>query len=205
MNENGGKSNTVLLAVIGIATLLVVVVGATFAYFAAQVNGEDTSVLNITASDKGTEIEASGLEEVTVANVYPRPEPWVEKVISLKTSNYAQGTSSTATYTFSMVVASNFVENDLQYTFIKQSGPTDATETAELTNLASNTDIAHGTVSLTAPGTITYLLQVYFVNKENVNQNPAVGATTDAQVEAANKTARFHVDYTYLPNNNTQG
>ena len=31
MNENGGKSSTILLTVIAIATLLVVVTGATFA------------------------------------------------------------------------------------------------------------------------------------------------------------------------------
>ena len=58
MNENGGKSSTILLTVIGIATLLVVVVGATFAYFAAQVTGnENVSSLNVTAAANGNRSE----------------------------------------------------------------------------------------------------------------------------------------------------
>ena len=36
-----GNNNTVLLTVIGIATLLVAVVGATFAYFSAQLSGTE--------------------------------------------------------------------------------------------------------------------------------------------------------------------
>lgn len=42
------KKNTVLLTVIAIATLLVAVVGATFAYFAASVEGEDKTTITTT-------------------------------------------------------------------------------------------------------------------------------------------------------------
>ena len=42
MNETK-KGNTVLLTVIAVATLLVAVVGATFAYFTASVAGNDTA------------------------------------------------------------------------------------------------------------------------------------------------------------------
>ena len=42
MNEN--KSNTLLLTVIGVATLLVAVVGASFAYFTAQLSGTETKI-----------------------------------------------------------------------------------------------------------------------------------------------------------------
>ena len=38
------KRNTVLLTVIAIATLLVAVVGATFAYFSADISGNNGSV-----------------------------------------------------------------------------------------------------------------------------------------------------------------
>lgn len=43
MEERTNKSNTMLLTVIAIATLLVAVIGATFAYFTAQINGRETA------------------------------------------------------------------------------------------------------------------------------------------------------------------
>ena len=48
-----GNNNTVLLTVIGIATLLVAVVGATFAYFSAQLSGTENQSTMMGASYKG--------------------------------------------------------------------------------------------------------------------------------------------------------
>ena len=67
MNENGGKNNTILLTVIAIATLLVVVTGATFAYFAAVVRGnENASSIQITASREGTTLTFQGGDAITL-------------------------------------------------------------------------------------------------------------------------------------------
>ena len=41
--KDNSKTNTLLLTVIGVATLLVAVIGATFAYFTAQVGGGESS------------------------------------------------------------------------------------------------------------------------------------------------------------------
>ena len=41
--KDNSKTNTLLLTVIGVATLLVAVIGATFAYFTAQVSGSETT------------------------------------------------------------------------------------------------------------------------------------------------------------------
>lgn len=43
MEERTNKTNTMLLTVIAIATLLVAVIGATFAYFTAQLSGQETN------------------------------------------------------------------------------------------------------------------------------------------------------------------
>jgi len=48
--ENGKNSNTVLLTVLGVATLLVALVGATFAYFSATVSNEDAQSVSITTA-----------------------------------------------------------------------------------------------------------------------------------------------------------
>lgn len=48
--KDNSKTNTLLLTVIGVATLLVAVIGATFAYFTAQVSGsEKTSTVKMNA------------------------------------------------------------------------------------------------------------------------------------------------------------
>ena len=50
MDENSKKSNVVLLTVIAIVTMLVVVIGATFAYLASQVDGKGNSNINVTTN-----------------------------------------------------------------------------------------------------------------------------------------------------------
>lgn len=50
-----GKNNTVMLTIIGIATLLIAVVGATFAYFSATLTGTD--------SEKNTQLDQQQLEQ----------------------------------------------------------------------------------------------------------------------------------------------
>jgi len=69
------KGTTVLLTVIGIATLLVAVVGATFAYFSASVTGTDTDTdVTITSATLGQVTFAEGTA-ITLGNadepVYP--------------------------------------------------------------------------------------------------------------------------------------
>ena len=48
------KKNTMLLTVIAVATLLVAVVGATFAFFSLQVSGNSTTDATVTAAKVGT-------------------------------------------------------------------------------------------------------------------------------------------------------
>ncbi len=50
MEREKGDGNTILLTVIGVATLLVALVGATFAYFSTQVNNESNQSLSITTA-----------------------------------------------------------------------------------------------------------------------------------------------------------
>jgi hypothetical protein len=70
MNE--GRSNTILLTVIGIATLLVVLVGATFAFFTARLtDGNSTSTVTFQAASTGT-LTFNGGETITMQNIYPR-------------------------------------------------------------------------------------------------------------------------------------
>lgn len=191
MNENGGKSSTILLTVIGIATLLVVVVGATFAYFAAQVTGnDDTTSVQITASETGSTISFTGGEKIELTNIYPKTTEWVSREISISNTAVA-GTNSTATYTFYMNVETNtFDAADLQFTFTKE-GSQEAETKTQLSKTTGATQIATGTVNINVVNTIKYTLKVYYVNSTTANQNPGDGS----------KSASFYVSQTWVETN----
>lgn len=89
------KKNTILLTVIAIATLLVAVVGATFAYFTAQVtttnNGQNTTEVKTAALASATMDMGS---KVTANDVYPGAK--VVKSVNVRGSCEAGVTSCTA-------------------------------------------------------------------------------------------------------------
>lgn len=68
MKDN--RNNTLLLTVIAIATLLVAVIGATFAYFSSSVNGDDPSIIKAGSalielnfdSDDGADLSKTGIQ-----------------------------------------------------------------------------------------------------------------------------------------------
>ena len=65
------KKNVVLLTVIAVATLLITVVGATFAFYAANVqNAEDVEQITITSA-KGLAINFDDGATVTGTNIIP--------------------------------------------------------------------------------------------------------------------------------------
>lgn len=178
MNENGGKSSTILLTVIGIATLLVVVTGATFAFFAAQVKGADTAKsVQIKAASDGTSITMDGFDQITLTGIYPKADAWVkDKEVSFTLPGVAQSTT-VSSYSFDLVVTSNDFKADyLTFTFAKKSLSANVSgESGTATKTAINgttgvTNIAHGKVARNADTTVKYNLNVYF-DEKNENQN----------------------------------
>lgn len=206
MNENGGKSSTILLTVIGIATLLVVVTGATFAYFAAIVNGNDkASTIQITAAKTGTTLTFQGGEAINLIGIYPRTEKWATKDISL-TNTAVDGNTGTSVYTFKLVVddytgfnAGNgsYTDTDnLKFEFISKTATnvTGATGTplSKITDFNQKT-IGTGTVANNAAATIVYTLNVYYEDDTTTNQNTGV-----------DRTFKFHIEYDWKDSNATE-
>ena len=217
MNENGGKNNTILLTVIAIATLLVVVTGATFAYFAAVVRGNDTaSSISITAASTGQTLTLGGGEQVILTNIYPKGtaagSEWVTKNISLS-SNALEGNTGTSVYAFTMSVDKNtfdFKDGDtnvkdgtdnIKFSFTydaKNSSATFADSTTPSgTTLATAVSkqgavIGTGTVKNNAANRVVYVLKVYYDNNESYNQN-----------NGAQREFSFHIGYTWKDTNAT--
>lgn len=91
MEENSNKKQRIFLSVVAIATLLVAILGATFAWFSAQVKGND---------------EASSVivETATLGIVY-------ENSNEIKGENVMPGWSQTKTFTVSAQVGANTNQN----------------------------------------------------------------------------------------------
>lgn len=219
MNENGGKNNTILLTVIAIATLLVVVTGATFAYFAAVVRGNDTaSSIKITAASTGQTLTLGGGEKVELTNIYPKGtaagSEWVTKNISLS-SNALEENTGTSVYAFTMSVDNNgydWTENagtenektvpdgtdNIKFTFTYDDENSSATfadgTTPSGTTLATAVSkqgavIGTGTVKNNVANRVVYVLKVYYDNA-SYNQN-----------NGAQREFSFHIGYTWKDSN----
>ncbi len=69
MENKNNKRNTILLTIIGIATLLVAIVGATFAYFTATVTGNsEADNVKVTTDTYGLNIEGLGDGKIELLN-----------------------------------------------------------------------------------------------------------------------------------------
>lgn len=215
MNENGGKNNTILLTVIAIATLLVVVTGATFAYFAAVVRGNDTaSSISITAASTGQTLTLGGGEQVNLTNIYPKGtaagSEWVTKNISLS-SNALEGNTGTSVYSFTMSVDKNTFDfkdgatnvpdgtDNIKFSFTYDADSSDATfaesTTPSGTPLATAVSkqgavIGTGKVKNNVANRVVYVLKVYYDNNETYNQN-----------NGAQREFSFHIGYTWKDSN----
>ena len=176
MNETK-KGNTVLLTVIAVATLLVAVVGATFAYFTASVAGNDTaSSVVVKTAQIGTITYTNG-NEVKLENAYPGATS------ETKTFTVAADASATANVNYSLNwtnVTNGFVnKEDLVYTLTGANSDASNTTTTLVTKtneVAPSANTLIGSSVLKPGETHTYSLTVNFKetgSDQNTNQGKA--------------------------------
>ena len=189
-----GKNNTVMLTIIGIATLLIAVVGATFAYFSATLTGtENEKEYTVRSATVGTQF--NGGPDITATGIYPKAEAWGTKTFSIKTTS-TKGVSTK--YRITLVIDDNdttadasisdgtghikrFQENALSYT-LTASEANAATEgimpTATETQIADpSQDIVFGEATIYGNDAVevtqTYTLSMFFKDTgtdQNANQ-----------------------------------
>jgi hypothetical protein len=208
-----GRNNTILLTVIGIATLLVAVAGATFAYFSAQSKYQDAnSTLTITAGSGGSMKFESGL--IDLKNIYPREAAWVTKGFSI-TNTSVNTTAADIKYKLSLVSTTDFSSDALTYEFAEAgtsgvcinpkivnneiTGCNDAelakstTQTGDTIASAKSGNITTGTIELgkgafkagTKNQMHVYKLTIFFKNKTGVNQNADQDKSYNGYITAA--------------------
>lgn len=187
-----GKRNTVLLIVVSIATLLVTVVGATFAFFTAVLSGEESATtVTVLSGSIGTVIDEG--DAIIISNVIPQAESLLTKVITISHTNSIK-VPGAFEYSITLDVESNtFATDHLKYTFTHGTG-TDATgtmiaETDTQTSIGTS-DITFGNGSITTPtgpgGDGTEVSQVYnldiFFPDTGTNQNASQGQEFTARI-----------------------
>lgn len=183
MNE--GKGNNILLVIVAIATLLVAVIGATFAYFTAIVAGEETKeTLRINSGTIGTEF--AGGAAISVLAAAPQDDPLGEKIFTL---TGITKTDALITYKLGLVVSKNtFMPGALKY---KLSHHEDSDDTERMAPEIELTDIPVGGVENLGQGTFQgpipveepivhkYVLGIYFPEtgtNQNENQEKELNA-----------------------------
>ncbi|MDD2409361.1 MAG: hypothetical protein PHD03_01415 [Bacilli bacterium] len=186
MNE--GKGNRILLTIVAIATLLVAVVGATFAYFTAVLGGQESAAtVKVISGSIGTVFE--GGSTITVLDIFPRAEVWATKTFTIKHTNDVVDGANVA-YNLAVVVDENtFTPGDLKYTFLKDvSSSTNggfATDIATQTNIPSTGSINLGSGYFDPPtgGEVThkYNFNIYFPDS-GVSQDESQGKSLKAHV-----------------------
>ena len=189
-----GKNNTVMLTIIGIATLLIAVVGATFAYFSATLTGTNNEKeYTVRSATVGTQF--NGGADITATGIYPKEEAWGTKTFSIKTTS-TKGVSTK--YRISLVIDDNdttadttisdgaghvkrFQANALSYTLtaIEANAATKGTmPTATETKIADpSKDIVFGEATIYGNDAVevtqTYTLSMFFKDTgtdQNANQ-----------------------------------
>ena len=197
-----GKNNTVMLTIIGIATLLIAVVGATFAYFSATLTGTNNEKeYTVRSATVGTEF--NGGVDITATGIYPKEEAWGSKTFSIKTTS-TKGVSTK--YRISLVIDDNdttadetisdgaghikrFQANALSYTLtaIEANAATEgimptATET-KIANPSKDIVFGEATIYGNAPQEVTqtYTLSMFFKDTGQ-DQNANQGAQFKAHI-----------------------
>lgn len=178
MEERSYRKNNILLVVIGIATLLVAIVSATFAYFTATITrtNETNSVIIKTATigityDNGSQVSVDALMP---GGTIP------SKVVSIKND-----TAYNAVYSLEWKanVVNTFV-NKADFTYTVTCTGTDAPSKAKAQMPAASTNAQPILTSVTLPANTTHVCTFAFTYTDNLsNQNSDQGKTFSGNFE----------------------
>ena len=184
------KGQTLFLSVIGVASLLVAIIGATFAWFSVDVTGNANAQSVYVETMKLGSVTYTDSNAITLTNVKPITASEVGED-NIKSFSVAQ-TDATATEELSYVISLDIAENTLTgvaegYFKHSLSGESSKTENAgtlvsvDLSAVpAATTDL--GTGSLKGYETHTYTYTIY-LEEANKAQNEAQGAKFSGKIQ----------------------
>ncbi len=185
MKNNKNSVNNIRYILI-ITILALMTIGLSYAFFTAQITGEDETVSISLTGGKMT-ITYEGGSALSVDNIWPKADPWLTKTITL-TGNST--TEIDMPYTLELIVNSNtFSSNALKWTLVStntgQNGEIIPAKTT-LQNIdtgSSTINLGSGTFSSPTEGNKvhTYSLQIIFPDSGQ-NQNIEQGKSFTGRV-----------------------
>lgn len=211
------KKNTILLTVIAVATLLVAVVGATFAYFTASVTttNDDNKTTTVKTKTLTSAVMDLGSQISPTEAVYPGYKAL--KTVTVKGGNEADAESVTGTltltpsvtdfgshikYSLYKVATASASTNGVTCTASNVTSTVDGTEIQKSDSMTcdvskAGTAVISGTFTGTTPVTQditvtpstddTYYLVVEYENDETADQNAEQGKTFSVTMSFAPK------------------
>ena len=183
------KGQTIFLTVIGVATLLIAVVGATFAWFSVDVGGNNNAESVYVETMKLGSVTFTDSNAITLTNVKPITAAQVT-ADNKKTFTVAQTDSSateTLSYTIQLVVSNGQLATvDEGYFKHSLSGTKNGGGTLVSVPLSEvpSTTTTLGTGSLKGYETHTYTYTIY-LEEANKAQNGAQGATFSGKLQVS--------------------
>lgn len=191
--KDNSKTNTLLLTVIGVATLLVAVIGATFAYFTAQIGGGETAttvkmnagVLKINFANGNTVQSTEGFQPTKATVECPdnkvnetdgyycdqaQYSPVATKNFTLTGNNTTlESDNMKMPYTINLVVTQNgFSTGAIKYTLVGTKEGGDAA-TGELAQVTDWVDVNTGAAESTPIGSGYFLPGTDTIHKYELN------------------------------------
>ena len=190
---DNNKGQTIFLSVIGIATLLVAIVGATFAWFSISLSGnENASSIVVTTAKLGS-VEYTDGAAITLTNIKPTTEATTKTFTVANTDSAA---TETIEYKIGLVIDTNTL-----------TAAADGAFTHELTGV-SDKESGHGTLVSVAKEAVpteskilgngsligyekhTYTYTIHF-KETGSDQNAAQGAKFGAKINVALETDKI--------------
>ncbi|MDD2504866.1 MAG: hypothetical protein PHF21_01170 [Bacilli bacterium] len=179
----------ILTIILLILLTLILSIGLSFAYFTANIEGEETTSITVTGGSMN--ITYNGGSNISLNSILPSNSPAATKTFTVKGNNT---TTEEMYYELTLVVSSNtFSENALKYKLISTNTNNNgkvAPSITDLTNIGAGAKIINlGIGNFASPTsgdkTHTYNLEIYFPSFET-NQNTDQGRKIKAHVEIKN-------------------
>ena len=186
---DNNKGQTIFLSVIGIATLLVAIVGATFAWFSISVSGNANASSIVVTTAKLGSVEYTDGAAITLTNIKPTTEATTKTFTVANTDSAA---TETIEYKIGLVIDTNTLTavadgaftHELTGVSDKTSGAGTLVSVAKEAVPTASKILGNGSLIGYEKHTYTYTIQFAETNKD---QNAAQGAKFGAKINVALK------------------
>src|SRR5574344_2471896 len=178
------KKKTLIIILVSFLAVCLLIGGITFAYFVAQISGNESST-TITAGAGSMSLVVDGGNSIIATNMYPGPDAFATKTFTITGTNT---TSKTMYYTLNLVIDENgFAANNIQYTLTSTNTSSNGTVASSIdtktgiTTGTSTIKLGSGSFTNGTSKVHTYVLNLYYP-ETNTDQSADMGKSFKAHI-----------------------